>query len=377
MQQPIKVGILGIKGLPAQAGVDRVVEAIVKRFPALGVFPTVFCDRSLTPESYSLNGATIVRVKSTSGKYLSAPTRFITSAFQALFSGDFDLIHLHNIEAGFILPLIRLKYPVVSTAHGFAYWRSKWGPIAKGIIRLTDWPFMTFSSAITSVSKKDAKGLSARYHKKVFYIPNGVGADFKPDIKEAGLLLASLGLSHKSYLIFVAGRIEPTKGAHLAIEAVNRFGHEIPLLVVGDIEQVPMYKKELQRNAGSRIHFLPFVKKPELLFGLIAEAKCLVFPSLVEAMPMVLLEAASLGCPILASDIEENRAILDDYIEYFKSDDVDSLVDRLNWVVENEACLVEKGRKAQEHIQKEYDWDVVAAKYVDIYQNIVRGENTI
>jgi glycosyltransferase involved in cell wall biosynthesis len=232
MQQPIKVAILGIKGLPAQAGVDRVVEAIVKRFPALGVSPTVFCDRSFTPESYFLNGTTIVRVESTSGKYLSAPTRFINSAIRALFSGDFDLIHLHNIEASFILPLLRLKYPVLSTAHGFAYWRSKWGSMARMAIRLTDWPFMTFSSAITSVSEKDAKALSARYHKKVFYIPNGVGADFKPDKRGAGLLLASLGLSPKNYLIFVAGRIEPTKGAHLAIEAINRLERGIPLLVV-------------------------------------------------------------------------------------------------------------------------------------------------
>lgn len=377
MQQPIKVGILGIKGLPAQAGVDRVVEAIVKRFPALGVSPTIFCDRSFTPEGYFPNGTTIVRVKSTSGKYLSAPTRFINSAIRALFSGDFDLIHLHNIEASFILPLLRLKYPVLSTAHGFAYWRSKWGPMARMAIRLTDWPFMTFSSAITSVSEKDAKALSAGYHKKVFYIPNGVGTDFKPDKREAGLLLASLGLSPKSYLIFVAGRIEPTKGAHLAIEAINRLECGIPLLVVGDMEQVPLYKKELLKMAGPQIHFLPPVKKPELLFGLISEAKCLVFPSLVEAMSMVLLEAASLGCPILASDIEENRSVLKEYVEYFKSGDIDSLMDRLKWVVQSEALMAEKGKKAQEYIQKEYNWDVVAAKYVDIYQYIIKGENML
>jgi glycosyltransferase involved in cell wall biosynthesis len=122
---------------------------------------------------------------------------------------------------------------------------------------------------------------------------------------------------------------------------------------------------------------LPLVKEPELLFGLIAEAKCLVFPSLVEAMSMVLLEAASLGCPILASDIEENRSVLKEHIVYFKSDDIDSLVDRLKWVVENEAYMAEKGIKAQEHIQKEYTWDVVAAKYVDVYKKIVKGENRL
>jgi glycosyltransferase involved in cell wall biosynthesis len=370
MDKPIKVGIIGIKGFPAQAGVDRVVEGVVRRLPALGITPTVFCDHSFTAEDYSLEGVNIVRVRSASGKYLGAPTRFLNSALHALISEKFDLIHLHNIEAGFIIPLLRLKYPVVSTAHGFAYWRSKWGPLARRLIMLADWPFVTFSSVVTSVSEKDAQGLRSKYHKNIIYIPNGVGTEFLPDMNKASRLLANLGLSPHNYLIFVAGRIEPTKGAHLAIEAINRLEREIHLLVVGDLNQMPAYRQKLIQLAGRRIHFVPLIKDKELLFGLIASSRCLIFPSIVEAMSMVLLEAASLGVPILASNIQENQAILREDIEYFESEDLDSLLDRLSWVLDNEAYMYRKGKDAQQRAHREYNWDLIAAKYAALYENL-------
>ena len=206
--------------------------------PALGIAPTVYCDSSFTDEDYSLEGVKIIRVGSGFGKYLGAPTRFLNSAIQALLSEKLDLIHLHNVEAGFILPLLRLKYPVVSTAHGFAYWRSKWGPLARRLIMLADWPFVTFSSIVTSVSEKDAEGLRSKYHKDIVYIPNGVGNEFLPDMNKASQLISSLGLSPHNYFIFVAGRIGPTKGAHLAIEAINHLvragpGQPLACLVFG------------------------------------------------------------------------------------------------------------------------------------------------
>ncbi len=372
MNQKVRVGIIGIKGLPARAGADRVVEALVRRFPSMGITPTVFCDRSTTAADYGLDGVRIVRVRSLPGKYFSAPTRFLASATRALLSEELDLVHLHNIEASFILPLLRLKYPVVSTAHGFAYWRSKWGPLARQVIKLADWPFAALSSVVTSVSEKDAGQMRSRFHRDVVFIPNGVSSDFQPDIAAAAHLLSSIGLSAHNYLIFVAGRIEPTKGADLIIAAVNRLERELPLLVVGDLNQVPAYKSELEQMAGPRIHFLGPIQSPGVLFGLMVGARCLIFPSLVEAMSMVLLEAASLGVPILASDIQENRSVMAEDIQYFESGSVESLVDRLEWVLDHPIDMEQKSQKARDRVHREYNWDGIAARYAELYRQISR-----
>jgi glycosyltransferase involved in cell wall biosynthesis len=377
MNQPIRVGILGIKGLPAQAGVDRVVESVAKRLPALGIAPTIFCDHSYTADNYTAAGIKIVRIGSLRGKYVNAPSRFLNSAVKATFSEKLDIIHLHNIEAGFILPLLRLKYPVLSTAHGFAYWRSKWGGLARRMIKLADRPFVNLSSLVTSVSEKDAQALREKYHKKVEYIPNGVDREFQPDVEKAYSLLSGLGLSAHEFLIFVAGRIEPTKGAHLVMDAVNRLGRKVPLLVVGDLEQVPAYARKLRGIAGDKVFFLPPIKETELLFGLMVCSRCLVFPSTVEAMSMVLLEAASLGVPVLASDIQENQMALGDYIEYFESESIDSLLDRLQWVLDNPAYMAERSKKCQQFVHLQYDWDIIAAKYADLYKYLMNKEQPI
>ena len=79
---------------------------------------------------------------------------------------------------------------------------------------------------------------------------------------------------------------------------------------------------------------------------------------------MVLLEAASLGVPVLASDIKENKCIFGTDIEYFKSQNVDCLIKRLSWVLDNEAYMYRKGKDAQQRVHLEYNWDSIAIKYV-------------
>jgi len=370
MNKHINVAYIGIKGLPAQAGVDRVVQALVTRMPAFGINPYVYCDTKFTPPDFTLPGVNILRISSLGGKYSQAPGRFIISAINSIRSDDFDLIHLHNIEASFVLPMLKLKYHVISTAHGYAYWRSKWNPLAKKMLRLLDKPFVTFSDVVTSVSLNDANNLFARFGKKIEYIPNGVSLDYHPDEDAALQILSDHKLKPKQYFLFVAGRIDPTKGAHLAIEAIKRLEEKIPLLIVGDIEQSHEYANHLREIADSSIFFQPLIKKPETLFGLMTQSIGLIFPSLVEAMSMVLLEAASLGVPVIASDISENFQIFGEDFAYFSSNDIDSLKEKLEWAINNSNEFIKISTRAKQRIHLEYGWDRIASVYADLYWDL-------
>jgi glycosyltransferase involved in cell wall biosynthesis len=371
----VKVAYLGIKGIPASGGAERVVEAISTRMPDLGITPTVYCDQQYTPADASVPGVNLVRLPAVSGKYFRSATLDLVTALHAVFKESYDLIHLHNVEASFILPLLRLKYQVVSTSHGAAYWRSKWGPKAKKMIQLMDYPFINWSTETTFVSAKDAQSFGSRFHQETSYIPNGVGLEYVPDIAEAKRILDSQGLTPANYIIFVAGRIEPTKGAHLAIEAVNNLKPKVPLLIVGDNLQVPEYGQRLREMSDSNIHFQPPIREPETLFGLIASAKCLIFPSLFEAMSMVLLEAASIGVPIICSDIEENRNVLMDDGIYFKSGSVEDLTRQLKWTLEHREEAEEVAKVAQERIRHEHSWDTIADQYAQLYRQVLGDLN--
>lgn len=98
--------------------------------------------------------------------------------------------------------------------------------------------------------------------------------------------------------------------------------------------------------------------------------QCLIFPSLVEAMSMVLLEAASIGTPIVCSDIVENRHVLCDEAVYFESENVASLAQQLEWVLDHREDISLVGRRTRERIQVEYSWDTIAARYAQLYREV-------
>jgi glycosyltransferase involved in cell wall biosynthesis len=188
-------------------------------------------------------------------------------------------------------------------------------------------------------------------------------------------LLSSHGLDVGEYLIFVAGRIVPTKGAHLAIEAINNLPNCPPLLIVGDERQVPEYAASLRKMAGPRIRFQPLVQDPAVLFGLMEKAKALVFPSTVEAMSMVLLESAAVGVPIICSEIAENREVLQDTAAYFESGSAESLAKVLSSCLADPESLSQMGLRARARIVREYDWASITKQYAELYHQVAGSTN--
>jgi glycosyltransferase involved in cell wall biosynthesis len=225
------------------------------------------------------------------------------------------------------------------------------------------------------VSARDAQELEQRFGRKPRYIPNGVSLEHSPNLEGAQSLLDAHGLVPGEFLIFVAGRIEPTKGAHLAIEAVKHLPMAVPLLIVGDKTQVTGYGRVLEEMAGSRVLFQPLVEDPAVLFGLIKASICLVFPSLVEAMSMVLLEAASLGVPIVCSDIIENRTVMQGDALYFESENVAALTDQLEWVLTHRSDATRLGERARQRVQTQHSWDSIAVSYAELYREVHKERN--
>ena len=108
--------------------------------------------------------------------------------------------------------------------------------------------------------------------------------------------LAGLELDPGRYALFAAARVDPTKGCLDLIKAWRTMDCPTPLLVVGDLWHAPGYESDLKAAAdGMAIHFLPRIEDKAVLAGLVASADVFVFPSTVEAMSMMLLEAMALG----------------------------------------------------------------------------------
>lgn len=364
-----KIAYLGIKGLPSRAGADRVVEAIVRRLDKQEYRITAYCNNTI-PADTQVEGVRLIRIPALPGKYLHAPSLFLFAAIHALLIGRYDIVHVHNVEACFVLPLLRLRYKVISTSHGSAQKRDKWSRFAKTLIRLTEYPFIHFSNCITSVSRHLAISYQEMYKKQVHYVPNGIDHDVSADHPAAENVLREHGLQPGEYILFAAGRIIPTKGCHFLLEAFRCLDTQHKLLVVGDLSQMPVYAQQLKALADERVRFVPFVDSKETLLGIVQCCRLFVFPSTVEAMSMMLLEVASLSVPIVCSDIPENTDVLPERALFFTSADVSDLHEKLQWALEHPDDMGQFAEQARDWVNRNNQWDAIVKEYEHLYQTM-------
>jgi glycosyltransferase involved in cell wall biosynthesis len=106
----------------------------------------------------------------------------------------------------------------------------------------------------------------------------------------------------------------------------------------------------------------------------IADADCIVLPSYREGISQVLLEAASMAKPIVATDVPGCREIVDDGINGYlcQARDVDSLAAMMQKMMSSSIASRETmGQKGREKIMAEFDERVVNAKYIRAIEEMV------
>jgi glycosyltransferase involved in cell wall biosynthesis len=369
------IAFIGGKSYPSQAGVDRVIEAIADIMAARGYSVTIYGEKGKMASEANHPAVKLIPIRPINGKYVQPLSGFLMAAIHAVTRTRYDLVHLHNLEAAYVLPLLRLRYPVVATSHIVTHRRAdQWGKTARALIRTMEWPFIHLSDFQTSVSKTDAAYYMRKHNRQVEWIPNGI--EPLPE-KTPGpgrlALFEKYQVEKNLYLLFVAGRILPTKGAHVFLEAAGktRRTQDLQIVVLGDLTKDPSYANHLRQIAPKNTIFIPFLKQKSEVNAFISGSKLLVFPSLVEGMSMVLLEAVALKARMVVSDIPENKSVLQDTALYFASEDSDDLAAKIDWAVNNSETMADFARAAYDHVATSFTWSSIADRYEKIYQQAV------
>ena len=372
----MKIAVLGSKSLPAFAGADRVAENIVQHLPAddghryhVYVVRTPAQPRPFDPAP----NVRVIPIPALDGKHSKATTYFFLSALHCALVLRPDLAHVHDSAFGpfaWILRILRPRMPILGTFHGNPYERAKWSRFAKAFLRFSEAAFVRGCHALTTVARAKVAEVQARVKTPIEFIPNGVDPD--PAIPRTGLA-EQHGLVPGQYLLFAAGRMDPTKGLHHLLDAYDRVRPGLPLLVVGGFEGHDRdYSDQLLARCRATEHvvLLPKLLTQPELFELVAGAKLFVFPSEIEAMSMMLLEVVSCGVPVLASDIAENVEVVGaDYPWLFRNADAADLADKL-------ARFLKTGpgpeiAAVRERCAREFNWTAIAARYLALYRRLV------
>ncbi len=355
-----RIAVIGLKGLPAFGGAATVGENIIKELHRDFRF-TVFSVQSHADKKYKMGSVKQLILPSFFIKKLNVLIYYLISCFMVLFSNQYDVVHLHHTDAAFIVPILRLRYKVIVTSHARPQDCDKWSGLIRLFFDINEWLAVRFASEMTAVSKSLKVYYEERYKVKVRFIPNGIDVDIA-----SGIVASN---EEEPYMLFAAGRILPLKGLHLLLKALIRIGYTGQLKIVGNIDQVPEYKKEiLQLSEGLNTQFIGLIKEKKELLRIVKNASLFVFPSLTEAMSIMLLEVVLMKTHLIASDIPANTNVFEpDEVLFFKTENVDDLVEKLNYRFENKQEMEKRAVKAHNKLLNSYQWKDIAQQYSELY----------
>ena len=361
-----KIAVIGLKGLPAFGGAATVGENIIEQLKDQYDF-TVLSVSSHTKSTTAFYKEIKQIVFRSCGKGgINTFFYYLKCLIHVLFH-QYDLIHLHHAESGFITPFLKIKYKVVVTFHGvFRGIDPKFSTWQNAFFRYSERKNVMRADKVISVSKYDTDYIFQQYHKEIQYIPNGINlSTHLPEIKPSHL--------SEAYILFAAGRIYEIKGLHLLLKALTINASNQKLIVIGDIDQVPTYKDEiLKLSAGKNMEFKGLIKNREELFTYIKHAFCFVFPSLTEGMSMMLLEVVAMKTPVIASNIRANTDIFtDNELLFFQTENENDLAEKLRFALSNRQELQQKAETAYQKLIQNYTWQIIAKQYDNIYKEFL------
>lgn len=192
-------------------------------------------------------------------------------------------------------------------------------------------------------------------------VPNGVDLDEPVGEPPPGL---------PGRYLLALGRVVPTKGFDLLVEAFARAGVEedLHLVVAGDGPQLAdLGALAAERGVGSRVHF-PGRLAREQVGAAVRGAQALVVPSRAEAFGIVVLEGWRAGVPVVATTRGGPPEFVDDGETGLLVDpeDVDALAAAISRVAGDAAFAHRVGAAGRRAVEA-YTWRAVVDRYRALY----------
>lgn len=373
---------------PSKGGSQEVVRQLSERMVAMGHTVTVVTTKLPERTSLTHNGVSIVEFEIEGNEVrgykgdTEAYRRFIKE-------GKFDVIMNYAAQQWAsdlvydLLPEITAKKIFVpcgfSGLHDPAY--------AEFFKKMPEILNQYDKTVYLSDSYRDAEFAKKHNIKNMVIIPNG--ADEREFLTPAAnTIKAKLGIDQASRVVFHLGSFTGQKGQPEAIKIFKKSKvNNATLLLVGNIFDVRLYRSTKLKALLFNLNPLNKIKKRTIhvcalnredTLDALKTAKVFLFPSNIEASPLVLFEACAAKLPFLTSDVGNAKEIIEWtggglLLKSSKDDlgqthvDVPAAAKVLEKVLSDNALhdkLASSGFKAW---KKSFTWEKITKEYLAIY----------
>lgn len=295
--------------------------------------------------------------------YVRSATKLLKKYF---YDEKFDLIHAHgSLPDDYAAKILaqQLNIPFIITVHGAtvgSLFKRK-AQFAKSKAALLK------ANAVIAVSSKVEKRIKELVGRNdnIYIIHNG----FKPIENNETLHV------HDGINILFGGNLIEQKGCEYLIKAFDELRKkysDISLTIAGGGTE----KKTLEQlvetlELTNKVFFKGFVKHDKML-KLMMECDIFILPSWNEALGIVYIEAMSLKKPTIGTFGEGIEDIISDGENglLVEPKNVDSIVEKISILIENENLRKELGLKGYESV-KELTWENNAKKTMQLYKKVL------
>lgn len=308
---------------------------------------------------------------------------------------SFDLIHSANLVhmPDILLKFRKLGIPSVVTAHttiggqvnGFLQGNRnflKMAPSEKGsilaypLISVLERIYLARTDHVITVSHRFARQLKENgYHGTVDVTHNGILLDVFDYASVTDPLRDFPELAHITEpMVLFAGRLITQKGIEVLVKAMSALRGQGVHFVIAGTGDVPGFEKLIARYGIDKKNYtyLGFIDNQKLP-ALYKLCSLFVLPSFYENLPISILEAMSMKCCCIATDVGAVTEIIDDGVDgiIIEPGDSEALVEKIQYLIEHDEERREMAERGYHKIQKDFTAAAMAAKTTAIYQRII------
>lgn len=223
-----------------------------------------------------------------------------------------------------------------------------------------------FYICLTDFNKNKLLALKQINPEKVFVKPNFVAENRKP----------YYGSSKKSAYIF-AGRLEKLKGIDILLKGWKELGEQAPKLVICGGGPLENWCKNYIAEYNLNIDMQGFIPNRQLI-DLVAHSKALILPTQCYegGFPLNIVEAFSVGTPVIVSDMGNAGSMVQDGVDgiKFKYNSITSLCDAVHRMENMNIDIL--GKNAYMKYREKFTEDINYTILQKIYARI-QGESLV